>query len=93
MYLRPGAESELRSLARRFESEKIPGFVFQHVLRTDADANKYILIVGFTSRDAYVANANSQEQHARYLKLRELLVADPDWHDGEIVFSQTSPIT
>ena len=38
--------------------------------------------------EAYVANADSQEQHERYLQMREWLTADPEWHDGEIVYHE-----
>jgi len=41
----------------------------------------------FESEDAYVANANSPEQHRRYQRYRELLSADPEWTDGEIVYT------
>jgi hypothetical protein len=44
-----------------------------------------MLATVFTSKEAYLANAGSPEQHQRYLAMRELLAADPDWHDGEIV--------
>jgi len=32
-----------------------------------------------------VKNADSPEQNTRYLEFRDLLEADPEWHDGEIV--------
>jgi len=41
----------------------------------------------FESKEAYVANAGSPEQHQRYLRMREMLVSDPEWHDGEIIAS------
>lgn len=61
--------------------------VFQHVYRLDSDNNEYFMVVAFESREAYVANADSPEQHERYLKYREMLESEPAWHDGEIVFS------
>jgi hypothetical protein len=60
------------------------------IYRTDANPNEQVMAVGFTNREAYWANAGSPEQHARYLRLRELLVADSTWHDGEIVYSYPS---
>jgi hypothetical protein len=71
------------------ESSQIGALRMQHVFQSDADPNEVWLVVGFDSREAYKANADSPEQHERYLKLRELLDADPDWHDGEIIDSQT----
>jgi quinol monooxygenase YgiN len=73
---------------RRFGEEQggeVPGLVFQHVYRSDADPNEVWLVVGFASREAYHRNAQSPEQQARYAEYRALLEADPEWHDGEIV--------
>jgi quinol monooxygenase YgiN len=84
--IKPGKEEELRRLGQDM-APQIPGFVFQHVYRTDADPNEYYLVVGFESKEAYRANAESPAQHARYEQFRALLDADPEWHDGEIVDS------
>jgi len=45
----------------------------------------FILVVLFDSKENYVANANSPEQDKEYRKLRDLLAADPHWHDGEVI--------
>jgi quinol monooxygenase YgiN len=84
--VKPGKEAELRQLGNEM-APQIPGFVFQHVYRTDADPNEYYLVVAFASKEAYRANAGSPEQAARYAQYRALLEADPEWHDGEIVDS------
>lgn len=47
--------------------------------------NEFWLVGVFESREAYRANAASPEQHQRFLQLRALLEADPEWHDGAIV--------
>jgi len=87
MKIKPGAEEQLRQLSRDFESVQIPGFVSQLVYRLDADPNDCFLVVAFENKDAYVANANSAEQNDRYQRIRALLSAEPEWHDGEIVAS------
>ena len=33
----------------------------------------------------YRANAESENQHARYIRLRSILEGDPEWHDGEVL--------
>jgi hypothetical protein len=38
--------------------------------------------VHFTSKESYLANANSPEQDAFYRRLRACLEADPEWIDG-----------
>jgi heme-degrading monooxygenase HmoA len=85
--LQPGWESRLQEVLRELQAKNIPGLLTEQVLRTDADPNAYVMVVGFTSREAYRANAANPEQHARYLGFRQLLAADPEWHDGEIVYS------
>ena len=42
-------------------------------------------MVVFESREAYWANAQSPDQNQRYQEMRALMLADPEWHDGEIV--------
>lgn len=44
------------------------------------------LAVAFESKEAYYANSVRPETHARYVQLMEFAAAEPEWHDGEIVF-------
>jgi heme-degrading monooxygenase HmoA len=85
MQLKPGMEARLMELDRQDQATGIPGHVGTYVYRLDNEPNVYYLAVAFESKDAYVANANSAEQDARYRKMRELFESDPEWHDGEIV--------
>ena len=87
---RPGAGEQLEAYNREQESVNIPGLVAAYIYRMDTNPDEYCLAVIFDSKEAYVANAKSPEQDARYRKLRELLAADPVWHDGEIVSVQTA---
>ena len=80
----PGKHDELRRFGGE-EAEALPALAVQYVLQSDTDPNEMWLVVGFESREAYKANADSPEQHERYLKFRALLDADPEWHDGEII--------
>jgi heme-degrading monooxygenase HmoA len=90
MKIKPGTEEQFKKLADEQGASEIPGFVFQHVYRSDSDPNEVFLAVGFENKDAYVANAKSPEQHVRYEQYRALMASEPEWHDGEIVFSATS---
>jgi heme-degrading monooxygenase HmoA len=76
----------LTELGHQIEIERPPGLIATYVYQTDADPDEYYLTVLFESRAAYLANAESPEQDRRYRRLRELLAADPEWHDGEVVF-------
>jgi quinol monooxygenase YgiN len=87
LHVKPGMEEKLRQLDQEERNRKVPGFVFEHVYRLDSNPNEYLLVVGFTDREAYRANADSPDQNARYVRFRELLTADPEWHDGEIIAS------
>ena len=85
--VRPGAGEEFQQQLTEYEALHVPGFVSTSLYRTDADPNVYYLVVAFSSKDAYWANARSPEQDARFQKMRALLASDPEWHDGEIVGS------
>ena len=86
MQLKPGALAAFQELSNSLD-DLIPGFVSQVVLQTDANPQEFYLVALFTDKEAYVANAQSEAQHARYEQYRALLSADPEWHDGEIVFA------
>lgn len=62
-----------------------PGQVAGYVYQMDADPGEIFLVAVFDSKEAYWANAQSSEQHERFLRLRSLFLEDPEWHDGEIV--------
>ncbi|HYL43471.1 MAG TPA: antibiotic biosynthesis monooxygenase family protein [Ktedonobacteraceae bacterium] len=84
--LKPGAEAQLEEQFRIFQAAKVPGFVGTYVYRMDANAREYYLAVLFTNKEAYMANAKSPEQDARYRQMLQLLEEEPEWHDGEVVY-------
>ena len=86
--IKAGSEDALQKLNDEYATLGIPGLVGQYVFRADSDPQEYWLAVAFESREAYRKNAESPEQHRRYERMRALLEADPEWHDGEIVFPQ-----
>lgn len=83
--VKPGKEDEVRALSSDPVYRQVPGWVAQFTYKSDANPNEYYIAVVFESKEAYWANAQSPEQDARYRELRELLAADPEWHDGEVV--------
>jgi heme-degrading monooxygenase HmoA len=86
--LKPGAEAQFEEQMRIFQAARVPGFVATYVYRMDADAHDYYLAVLFSSRETYMANARSPEQDARYRQMLPLLEAEPEWHDGEVVYEE-----
>jgi quinol monooxygenase YgiN len=83
--VKPGMEAKFKELEQEFATAKVPGYVVTYVYQMDADSGEHYMAIIFESKEAYHANASSPEQDARYRKLRALLTADPDWHDGQIV--------
>jgi antibiotic biosynthesis monooxygenase (ABM) superfamily enzyme len=83
--LKPGAEAKFLEVGRSIEEAHIPGHLATYVYRMDSDPNEFYMAVVFTSKEAYRANAESPEQHARFLEFAALLECEPEWHDGEIV--------
>lgn len=88
LQLKPGKEADLKQEMSTYPSLKIPGFVSTLVYRMDQNANECYLAVAFKDKESYVANARDPKQDERYRQLRALLSADPEWHDGEIIWTE-----
>jgi len=86
---KPGTQAQLDAYNRDVGSIAIPGIVATYIYQLDADPNRYYLAVIFESKEAYLANAADPMQDERYRRLRALLAADPEWHDGEVVFAHS----
>lgn len=86
----PGKEQELLELGERWAREqgfRTPGYIGEYVYRSESNPRAFIGAVLFESREAYLANADNPEQDRWYQQFRALLESDPEWNDGEIVFS------
>jgi hypothetical protein len=86
-HLKPGMEAKLVSFSQEVEMGTIPGVQAEYVYRMDNNPNEYYLVVAFGSEESYKRNAASPEQDARYRRFRELLTADPEWHDGMVIYA------
>jgi quinol monooxygenase YgiN len=87
---KPGQDQAMIALMERWGRErrpKVEGFVSAEVYRSEAHPGEYLNTVVFTSREAYMKNADDPEQDAWYRELRALLESDPEWEDGEVVVS------
>ena len=83
--LLPGKDRAFENYGRRMlEEEAVEGFLGEYVLIPDGRSDEVTVLVLFASEDSYRQNAASPEQHRRYLELRALLAADPEWTDGRI---------
>jgi hypothetical protein len=62
----------------------VPGYVKSYVL-SENDSDVRWLFVIFEDRASYDKNADDPAQNERYMAMRGLLEADPEWHDGMIM--------
>ena len=85
MKVKKGALEEIR---KNEAGRKPDGMMGSLVFQSDGDANELWLIAIFRDKESYFANADSPEQDEEFQRLRAMLTADPEWHDGEIVFSE-----
>ncbi len=76
---------------RKMETGRQPaGFVKSFVFRSDNDPSELWLIAIFRDKDSYQVNAASPEQDNEYRQVAKYLIDEPEWHDGEVVFSSVS---
>lgn len=68
------------------QSRDVDGFISGEVLTSDSPGEAW-LVVKFRDKASYDANADSPEQHERYMEFRAFLSEDPEWHDGEWIDS------
>lgn len=86
IHIKPGMEQQFEAVSREISMGRSPGQVGVYVYQMDSDSHEFYLAVMFESREAYVANAESAEQHSRFMKLMTVLDSEPEWHDGEIIY-------
>ena len=83
--IKPGTRDEFVKTMDSFGDAFIPGWKADYYFQMDKNADEFYLVAIFNDKQSYDANADSPEQHERYLKFRSFLVADPEWNDGHIV--------
>lgn len=88
--IRPGTRDEFVKAMDGFGDAVIPGWRADYYFQMDRDPDEFFLVAIFKDRETYQLNADSPDQHERYLKFRSFLVDDPEWNDGSIV-SATGP--
>jgi heme-degrading monooxygenase HmoA len=86
--VKPGMEAQMQADMKSYESVNMPGYQETLVYKMDSDSNEYYMAVVFDSKESYVKNADDPAQDARYRKMLEYMDGEPEWHDGEIVYSQ-----
>ena len=88
--IKPGVKDEFIKAMDSFGDAVIAGWVADYYFQMEHDPDEFHLVAIFKDKETYQANADSAEQHERYLIFRSFLVDDPEWHDG-FILSATGP--
>ena len=88
MKLKPNAEEKVMQVMEGTDEHR-EGHVATYVFKSDADPNVHFVTTIFESKSAYKKFSDSAEQTKRFHQMRELLDADPEWHDGEVIHHDT----
>lgn len=73
---------------RKMEMGRRPaGYIGSYMFQSDASQDELWLVAIFKDKATYIANAESPEQDQEFQNLMQYLTAEPEWHDGEVVFS------
>ena len=83
--IKPGHHEALLEALR---GQHIPkGSTAWFVMKPDEE-DEWIGVAVFESKEAYVANADTAEQHEMFLRLMEHLETEPKWTDGTYVIGE-----
>ena len=85
--VKPGQMEAMKKHMSAVSSKSSPGFVSVNVYQMDANSNELLVSIAFKNKETYVANANRPETNSEFEKMVQLLSAEPEWHDGEIIYS------
>jgi quinol monooxygenase YgiN len=85
--IKPGMDEAITKLGATWARDEYErsGQLAEMIFKLENSPDEYIIVAAFPDREAYFANAEHPNTHRNYERLRELLVADPEWNDGEIV--------
>ncbi len=87
--IKEGHQAELEALVAELASTPYPASRALYIYKSDADPREYWVAGVFESREAYRANGGTPETNANFERLRSHMESDPEWHDGEVIASQS----
>jgi quinol monooxygenase YgiN len=92
--VKPGREQKLMELDEQWRREHTGtleqrGMIAEYIYKLEGKPDEFMLVVVFRDRQSYFANANDPETDRWYRQIREQLVDDPEWNDGEVIQSHT----
>lgn len=87
--VQPGNEEEFVAIGEQWSQARgeATGQVADYLFKQEGQPGAYLLVGIFRDRATYEANARDPETDRWYRRMRALLTADPEWHDGEVVRS------
>lgn len=87
--IKPEMRAEALELLQTPEEpdENLGGVAF-YLYQMDADPNEFYMVAVFEDKEKYFANANDPRTDAQYQEMAKFFAEEPQWHDGEIVYSQ-----
>ena len=88
--VKPGHEADIMN---ELNVDIRPGMVAWFLMRPDDSNADLIGVAIFESKEAYLANANSPEQHQAFTQVMKHLTAEPSWTDGEYVIGAVASDT
>ena len=66
---------------------RIDGLKHSFVFRSETHPGELVCCAIFEDREKYQRNSDDPDQDQWYRQLREMLQADPEWNDGEVVLN------
>jgi hypothetical protein len=87
--MRPKSDMRDQLFETMMSDGRPKGMVAAYLLAEDGSGDAWGFAV-FEDEKSYRDNANDPDQDAAYRRFRELLDADPEWHDGSIDAFRTS---
>lgn len=85
----PGQMDALMSWGSSGEGNSIPGYLKDYVFEMENDANDVYLVLLFTDKASYDAYLHSPRRKERMAEMRTFLAADPELHDGAVIYTNS----
>jgi quinol monooxygenase YgiN len=85
---RAGQEQAVADHLRRWDRERrasVSGAVAGYLFRSKEQPDVLVGVAVFDSEESYRKNADDPAQGRWYNELRQMLQADPDWNDGDVL--------
>jgi hypothetical protein len=83
--IKPGLVSKITQYLHDFD--KVPGVLKSSLYCIDADSHDYYWTIVWADKKAHDTNASSADFPDRYAQFLTVLNGDPEWYDGECVYS------